>query len=102
MMKVDFNKLEMLRKSMNLSINYLTGILNIDIKDYTSNQDSHHVFVDEQVSKLSLIFNVNKEYLEADIKHENAVFARSNGNIEEHDKIQIAELYEFQKMFSAT
>lgn len=99
MMKVNYEKLEMLRKSMHLSIDYLASLLNISSDEYTSSQDSYHSFDDEKISRITLVFNISREYLESDIRLEDAIFARSNGEIDEHDQIQIAELYEFQKMF---
>lgn len=99
MVKVSFEKLEMLRESMHIGIDYLASILNISTEEYTSNQGSHHTFNEDQISRITLVFSVSREYLETDIRRECAAFARSNGKSDEHDQIQIAELYEFQKMF---
>ncbi|MFB6497877.1 helix-turn-helix domain-containing protein [Bacillus haynesii] len=97
MRKINVSKVERLRKNLHLNQGYLEDLLRLGHSGYVSFMQGETELNLRQVELLAKALGTEPSYLFEEDIIDDKVFARTDVELSEHDKRQIAEFKEFQK-----
>lgn len=97
MKKYDFLRLKYFREKMHLRVDYLAEVLSCSIIDYELMEEGKLEPSEDQLRILGKIYNVSEEHFHMTLESRENVLARTESEITENDKKQIAEFLIFQR-----
>lgn len=99
MRKLDFIKLKLFREKMHLRASYLANLLKCSKTEYELMEEGKTLPSKEQLQTLCKVYNVSEEkFYQTFDSEETTVLARTEKDLTEHDKKQIIEFLNFQKI----
>jgi len=96
-MLVNINKVKRLREKLHLNTEYLAKLLGISEDEYLLIESNKTPLTSSQICIISNLYGVSEQYLFSEDIRSKAVHARSEGTLSDHDEMQVAEFFNFQK-----